>query len=209
MDWMSIIYFTTASLLLTLAPGPDILFVAAQSVTHGRKAGIVTALGLCTGLTVHTLAAAFGVSAVVYQSAAAFQAVKYAGALYLLYLAWQAWKESGHAPGLGPAPKLRLPALYRRGILMNVLNPKVSLFFLALLPQFVTAEAGNVPLQMVMLGLIFMVQAIAVFSVVAMLAGTIGSRMPAGPRVNRWIGKGKAALFAAIGIRLALAGGEK
>jgi len=126
-----LIYFIAASAALTFLPGPDILFVLTQSISQGKIAGIATATGLCTGILVHTSAAAFGISALIYKSALAFEIVKYAGAAYLLYLAWQALRESGELVSSAPIRERNSFALYRRGIFMNVLNPKVALFFLA------------------------------------------------------------------------------
>ncbi|MGG1597569.1 MULTISPECIES: LysE family translocator [Paenibacillus] len=205
MDIHIVLYFTAASILLTLAPGPDILFVAAQSVSNGRKAGIATALGLCTGVLAHTFAAAAGISALLYNSALLFQLVKYAGAAYLLYLAWQALKEGAGELSLERVPRQSAGALYRRGILMNVLNPKVSLFFLALLPQFVTPDGSHPALQMMVLGVIFMVQAIVVFSLVSLGAGFVGSKLRARTGTIRWINRAKALLYAVIGLRLMFA----
>ncbi|ALS24229.1 MULTISPECIES: LysE family translocator [Paenibacillus] len=205
MDIHIVLYFTAASILLTLAPGPDILFVAAQSVSNGRKAGIATALGLCTGVLAHTFAAAAGISALLYNSALLFQLVKYAGAAYLLYLAWQALKEGAGELSLERVPRQSAGALYRRGILMNMLNPKVSLFFLALLPQFVTPDGSHPALQMMVLGVIFMVQAIVVFSLVSLGAGFVGSKLRARTGTIRWINRAKALLYAVIGLRLMFA----
>lgn len=204
MDISTILYFTAVSALLTLAPGPDILFVAAQSVSHGKKAGLATALGLCSGITVHTLAAALGISAILHQSTLAFQAIKYAGICYLLFLAWQALREGKQALTAGTVKRQTLGQLYRRGIFMNVLNPKVSLFFLAFLPQFVSPQAGNAPLQMIFLGIVFMVQAVCIFFLVALLSGSVGKKLWEKPRVARYVGLAKALLFASIGLRLAL-----
>ncbi|AMA73163.1 LysE family translocator [Aneurinibacillus thermoaerophilus] len=205
MEISHVLYFAAVSAMLTLAPGPDILFVITQSVSQGKKAGIATALGLCSGVTVHTLAAAFGISAILYQSTVAFQALKYAGACYLLYLAWQAFKEKD-APLLPveAITEYKLGALYRRGILMNVLNPKVSLFFLAFLPQFVTPGAGNNALQMIVLGFVFMIQAIIIFSVVALLSGSVGQKILHNATISKYVNLAKAIIFSLIGIQLAL-----
>lgn len=165
--------FFIASLLLALSPGPDILFVIAQSIAWRAKAGILVALGLCTGLIVHTLAAALGVSLIIQSTPWAFIAIKVIGALYLLYLAWGAWHAPVSDQGVA-ASELSAAALYRRGIIMNLTNPKVSVFFLAFLPQFASPERGGIPLQMVSLGLIFMLAAIIVFSSVAIIAGRFG-----------------------------------
>ena len=145
MEVSSLIYFIAVSMLLTIAPGPDILYVITQSITQGKRAGIATALGLCTGLIVHTTAAAFGASAILQQSAIAFQILKYAGAIYLFFLAWKAFREKEHSLSGMTTKNKDVASLYRQGIYMNILNPKVGLFFLAFLPQFVNSKAGNVP----------------------------------------------------------------
>lgn len=207
LDWNQISGFLAVAVMLTLLPGPDILFVAAQSMTKSRSGGLAVTLGLCTGLLVHTTLAAAGVSAVVLSSERAFLAIKVLGAAYLLYLAWKTWSgrhadasaaaaepNESHLPASGsvlPEPAdaasgesssaagsvsqgPRFGALYRRGILMNVINPKVSLFFLALLPQFVKDGSAPIPLQMIQLGLLFIAQALVVFSSVSLLSGFAG-----------------------------------
>ncbi|MFY9338335.1 MAG: LysE family translocator [Methanosarcina flavescens] len=189
---------------LTLLPGPDILFVLTQSISQGGKAGIATASGLCTGVFVHTTAAALGISALVYKSALAFEIVKYAGAAYLLYLAWQALRESGELISSAPVRETNAVALYKRGIFMNVLNPKVALFFLAFLPQFVNIDSGNIPVQMIFLGIIFMVQAWLIFSAISVFAGVVGEKIIQKPGIGRYIDWGKAGIFTFIGIKLAL-----
>jgi threonine/homoserine/homoserine lactone efflux protein len=199
-----LIYFIAASAALTLLPGPDILFVLTQSVSQGRKTGIATASGLCTGVLVHTTAAALGISALVYKSTLAFEIVKYAGAAYLLYLAWHALKESEELISSAPVRETDALALYRRGIFMNVLNPKVALFFLAFLPQFVNIDSGNIPVQIIFLGIIFMVQAWLIFSAISVFAGTVGEKIIRRPGIGRYINWGKAGIFTFIGIKLAL-----
>jgi threonine/homoserine/homoserine lactone efflux protein len=199
-----LIYFIAASAALTLLPGPDILFVLTQSISQGKKAGIATASGLCTGVLAHTTAAALGVSALVYKSALAFEIVKYAGATYLLYLALHALKESEELISSAPVREANAFALYKRGIFMNVLNPKVALFFLAFLPQFVNTDSGNVPVQMIFLGVIFMIQAWLIFSVISVFAGTVGEKIVRKPGIGRYINWGKAGIFTFIGIKLAL-----
>ncbi|MDR6224106.1 LysE family translocator [Desmospora profundinema] len=206
MDGMMILSFIGLAVLLTLAPGPDILFVITQSIASSRQAGIAIALGLCSGLLVHTVFAAVGVSAILHQSATAFQAVKMAGAAYLLFLAWQSWrtsrqaslKEASSAAGQG------FIALYRRGVWMNLLNPKVSLFFLAFLPQFITPGGAPVSLQMMVLGLLFLAQALAVFVMVAWLAQRLGAALFRNPGWAKPIERVKAGIYAWLGIRVAL-----
>jgi threonine/homoserine/homoserine lactone efflux protein len=200
---MNLIYFAGVSILLTLAPGPDIFFVIAQSISQGKRAGIAIALGLCTGLIVHTAAAALGISVILHQSNLAFQLVKYAGAVYLLYLAWQAFRE-GHTPfSMEKTNRQHFASLYKRGIFMNILNPKVSLFFLAFLPQFVSSNIGNIPLQMIILGVVFIIQALLIFTLIAICSGSLSRNFFLGSKMGRYVNHFKASIFAIIGIRLA------
>jgi len=201
----TLLCFLGASVALTLAPGPDNTFIVAQGISRGRKAAIITALGMCSGISVHTTAAALGVSALIYSSAAAFTLLKYAGAAYLLFLAWKSLKEQRILLSPGEAGGCDSRLLFRRGFLMNVINPKVALFFLAFLPQFVSANSGGVPLQMFLLGILFMAQAVVVFSIIGWLSGSIGNAVLKKPRIARWFGWLTAAIFAALGLRLALA----
>ncbi len=199
----TIFSFFGVAVLLTLAPGPDILFVIAQSLSQGKQAGIATALGLCTGLLVHISAATLGVSAVIYQSALAFAIVKYAGAAYLLYLAWQAFREKDSSLAFGRQKPMAYASLYKKGIVMNVLNPKVSLFFLALLPQFVDPSVGRVPQQMLLLGAVFLAQALFVFTLVSIGAEKLRHLLLSNERIAKRINRLKGALFALIGIQIA------
>ncbi len=180
-----ILSFLAASVLLTLAPGPDILFVATKSMARGARSGISVAAGLCTGVFLHTSLAAFGASLILRESPLAFDALKIAGTLYLLWLALQAVRHRNDVPGGGAAASTRPDGgsaepffrLYRTGVLMNALNPKVALFFLALLPQFVPAGAEHPQLHMLLLGGIFAAQGFVVFSVVSFCAGFVFSSL--------------------------------
>ncbi|QKG84366.1 LysE family translocator [Kroppenstedtia pulmonis] len=206
MDVMNLFYFAGLSMVLTFMPGPDILFVITQSITGNWKDGMVVAIGLCTGLVVHTMAAALGVSAILHHSSLAFQTLKIAGAVYLFYLAWQALREAGSshdADGSGrTVGSQSLLGLYQKGILMNLLNPKVSLFFLAFLPQFISPGSTSVHLQMVILGLIFILQAVLVFSVVSLIAHRLGRIFMKNATVSRWVNRGKAGIYVALGAKL-------
>ena len=204
MSMHTLLYFLGASMALTLAPGPDNVFVITQGISRGKRVAIVTALGMCSGVTVHTTAAALGVSVIFHTSALAFQAVKYAGATYLLYLAYKTLRERGAltaAPDMTPS----LRAVFRRGFIMNVLNPKVALFFLAFLPQFASREAGPIAPQMFVLGLIFMLQAAVLFSIIAVFAGAIGDYVLKRPAVSRGLAWASAGVMASLGLRLAFA----
>lgn len=202
---MSILCFLGASVALTVAPGPDNMFVIAQGIAHGRRAAILVALGMCSGVSVHTAAAALGISALLYSSATAFAILKYAGAVYLLFLAWKAFRENG-PPAPGRAVKTEKSwALFRRGFFMNVVNPKVALFFLAFLPQFVSKAEGGIGAQMMVLGAVFMAQGVVVFSGIGYLSGSIGQALARKPAIARKMGLLTAAVLASLGLRLAFA----
>lgn len=202
MDLTIYLSFIGVSLLLIIAPGPDNIFVMAQSISYGKKEGIATAFGLCSGVTIHTLAASIGLSAILYQSNIAFSILKYLGAFYLLYLAYQAFRSSNEVGTLSKPKKQTLPALYRRGFLMNVLNPKVSLFFLAFLPQFIDKNGISVPLQMIVLGLTFMILTLVVFSIIAIFAGSLGEKLLQNEKSSRIINLAQGAIFTGIGLKL-------
>jgi threonine/homoserine/homoserine lactone efflux protein len=150
--------FMLASLLLNVTPGPDTLYIVSRSVSQGRRAGFVSALGISTGCLVHTGLTAFGLSAVLSTSAAAFNTVKIAGALYLIYLGIRALGSRPAATKDAPTVPRPALALYRQGVMTNVLNPKVALFFLAFLPQFIVPGSGLGPVPFLALGLLFVVQ---------------------------------------------------
>jgi threonine/homoserine/homoserine lactone efflux protein len=197
--------FFALSVLLGMAPGPDNIFVLTQSALRGRSAGIVVTLGLCTGLIVHTVAVALGVAAIFQASAAAFTALKLAGAGYLLYLAWQAFRASAAGIRIGSAGTLSCAQLYRRGILMNVTNPKVSIFFLAFLPQFADPARGSVALQIAVLGGVFIGATLLVFGTIALLAGAIGRRLTQSARAERVMNRIAGTVFGLLALKLATA----
>lgn len=186
MDIALLFSFLVTSIVLTLMPGPDVVFVLTESLTKGAKTGVALAFGLSIGCLLHTIAAATGLSLLLVNSEMAFRLVKYAGGTYLLYLAFKSY---GEKP-LGietmrvveKQPPLR--KIVQKGFLMNVLNPKVSLFFIAFLPQFTSPKGMNIPAQMFVLGCVFMLQCALIFSSVAQLAGRVS------PYLNRphfWI----------------------
>lgn len=196
--------FFAAAVLLALAPGPDNIFVLTQSTLHGRTAGLVVVAGLCTGLIGHTLAVAFGVAMILQTSALAFTALKLVGAAYLLYLAWRAFRAPAAAIAGSGGSRDDLSRLYRRGIVMNLTNPKVSLFFLAFLPQFTDPRHGPVPLQMVQLGGAFIVSTILVFGAIACLAGTLGGLLGRSPAVQRGLNWAAGTIFVGLALTLAV-----
>lgn len=194
--------FFAVSVLLALSPGPDNVFVLMQSAQRGRAAGLLVVLGLCSGLLLHTAAVALGLAALFAASALAFTALKWIGASYLLVLAWQAWRARVGPPAAQPVPDAG--RLYRRGIIMNVTNPKVSIFFLAFLPQFVAAERGSVAVQVLWLGFIFMLATALVFGAIALTAGALGQALARSARAQQLLNRCAAVVFAALALRLAM-----
>jgi threonine/homoserine/homoserine lactone efflux protein len=199
----TLLTFFAAAILLGLAPGPDNIFVLTQAAVRGRLAGIIIMLGLCTGLIGHTLAVALGVAVIFQTSALAFSTLKYIGAGYLLYLAWQAFKASTVAPQGNGTPADPLKKLYLRGIIMNITNPKVSIFFLAFLPQFTDPQLGPVSLQMLLLGGLFIVATFLVFGIIALLAGSLGQLLFRSEKIQKVMNKGTALIFVGLALRLA------
>ena len=196
--------FITASAALAIAPGPDNIFVLTQSAIYGRKAGILITLGLCTGLLVHISAVALGVAAIFKTSAIAFTALKMVGAAYLLYLAWQAFRAGDTQITAEKKNPLSTKALYARGILMNVTNPKVAIFFLAFLPQFTDQSRGEIPIQIIMLGAVFMMTAFIIFSGIAWAASRIGDWLKRSKRAQAGINRLAGTVFVLLACRLAL-----
>jgi threonine/homoserine/homoserine lactone efflux protein len=195
--------FFAASALLALTPGPDNIFVLTLSALHGRKAGLLVTLGLCTGLIGHTVAVAIGIAALFQASAIAFTVLKIAGACYLLYLAWGAFRASAsHLEAKADVP-LSGPQLYRRGIVMNLTNPKVSIFFLAFLPQFADPARGSLTLQMIVLGGIFMLAALLVFSAIAAAAGSLGQWLNRSARAQIIMNRVAGTIFVVLALKLA------
>lgn len=197
--------FFAASVLLALAPGPDNVFVLLQSAMRGRAAGLRVVLGLCTGLLVHTAAVAGGLAALFAASATAFTVVKWAGALYLGWLAWQAFRAPAGEIGSTAAGPGDGWAMYRRGVIMNLTNPKVAIFFLAFLPQFADPSRGPIWVQIVLLGAIFIVATMLVFGSIAWFAGTIGHWLRRSPRARLVLNRAAGTVFLLLALRLAAA----
>ena len=196
--------FFGVSILLGFSPGPDNVFVLMQSATQGRKAGMLVVLGLCTGLVVHTIAIAFGLAAVFATSAMAFLVLKCVGAAYLAYLAWGAIRAPVSEETSINAATLRPRELYLRGVIMNLTNPKVVFFFLAFLPQFVSAERGSVAFQFVELGSIFIVATIVAFGTISYFAATVGQRLRGSASAQRWMNRVAAFVFTGLALKLVL-----
>ncbi|MEZ5007265.1 MAG: LysE family translocator [Chitinophagales bacterium] len=180
MDPLLLLSFLSASILLTLLPGPDILYVLTESITKGAKTGRTIAFGLVSGVLIHTALAATGISILIYQSDVVFNVVKYAGAAYLFYLAYQATQElpikineADISQNKVSNPDYHFRKLFQKGFLMNVLNPKVSIFFIAFLPQFISPTGFTPMVQMLIMGVVFIVQAYLIFALVASLSGQL------------------------------------
>ena len=202
MNTESLIAFLLASGLISFAPGPDNLFVLTQSALYGKRSGIIVTLGLCTGLVVHTCAVALGIAALFQTSPLAFNILKYAGAAYLLYLAWQAYKAKPSPVSHQKQAALSVKALYLRGIIMNVTNPKVSIFFLAFLPQFVHPGQGNLAFQFIALGATFIVVAFLVFSLIATMAGYLAHKLSQSPKSQLYLNRIAGVVFVGLAAKL-------
>lgn len=201
----SLTTFVIASVLLALVPGPDNIFVLTQSSVNGHKAGLLVTLGLCTGLIVHTTAVALGITAVLKTSYVAFTVLKIAGAMYLLYLAWRAFHASSEEINTGQSREVAGIKYYLRGVIMNVTNPKVSIFFLAFLPQFADPSRGPVIQQIFFLGMVFILVTLLVFGGIALLAGAVGAWLTNTPRAQTMMNRIAGAVFVAMALKLVTA----
>jgi len=197
--------FFLASALLAIAPGPDNVFVLTQSALHGKLSGLVVVFGLCTGLLVHTAAVAFGVAVIFQASTLAFTLLKIIGAGYLVYLAWQIFRATPEQIRMQSDQQKSLATLYRRGIIMNVTNPKVSVFFLAFLPQFADPVRGPISLQMVALGGIFITATILVFGAIALIGGALGEWLNRSERAQRVMNWTAGTIFVGLALKLVTA----
>jgi threonine/homoserine/homoserine lactone efflux protein len=196
--------FLAASALLTIAPGPDIVYVLTRGIAQGPRAGIAAALGFATGCIFHTVLAAVGIAALIRSSELAFDAVRYAGAAYLIWIGIQALRHRASFSIEGARDARALSTIYRQSVIGNVLNPKVTLFFLAFLPQFVNTQAGHVGWQMALLGAVFMGVTIVIFSAVALFAGWIGGAIRRKPAIGERLNVFAGITFIGLGIRVAL-----
>jgi len=196
--------FFAVSLALGFTPGPDNIAVLMQSATHGRRAGLFITLGLCGGLVFHTLAVALGLAAVFAASATAFAVLKVLGATYLAYLAWGAFRAPVSSATMGARPAASPFHMFTRGIVMNLTNPKVVFFFLALLPQFVQAESGSVTLQLCALGLIFILATLVAFGTITYFSAAFSAGLRQSARAQRGLNYFAGSIFLGLAVRLAL-----
>ena len=198
--------FSVAAILLLLTPGPAVFYIVARSMEQGRIAGLASVCGITTATLVHVLAAALGLSALLASSAFAFAIVKYAGAGYLIYMGVRRLVSRTQTPAKVDMPRRSLKRLYRDGFVVNLLNPKTALFFLAFLPQFVDASRGAVAFQIAFLGLTFALMGFTSDGLYALIAGTAGSWVKRNQHYLRWERYVTGGLFIGLGLTAALAG---
>lgn len=196
--------FILACLALNLTPGADMTYVIARSATQGRAAGIAASFGVAAGSVVHSLLAAFGVSALLAHSEGAFNTVKFAGVLYLLYLAWKALRAGAAVSVRCDLPQVSLGRLFLEGAVTNLFNPKVALFILAFLPQFVDPARGSVAVQILILGAIFNVGGTTVNCIVAASTSAAAGMIKGSASFGRWLNRFSALVFVGLAVRMAL-----
>lgn len=194
--------FLTAAILITLSPGPDNMMVLGAGIAKGRARGIAFGLGCALGCLNHTLLAVIGVSALIAASPVAFTALKVVGGLYLIWMGLQALRSRGGAKVAAGVPDESARQLFFKGLVANAINPKVVLFFLSFLPQFVVASRGDATWQIAWLGLIFTAQAAVLFGLLGYFSGTIGQWLNRTPRAGMWLDRIAGAIFVGLGLRL-------
>ena len=200
----NLLLFVTASMALIVVPGPDMVYVITRGVSQGRPAALVSAAGVCSGTLVHTVFAAVGLSAILAQSALAFSVVKYLGAAYLVYLGVRAVLDRDGFPAPERAERANLSVVFRHGVVSNLLNPKVALFFLAFLPQFVDPAAGATGLQMLGFGISFTIMGLLVLCAVALFSGTLGEWLRSRPSFTSALSWLTGGVLVALGLKLAI-----
>ncbi|TNB47524.1 LysE family translocator [Martelella lutilitoris] len=201
---MSIEFLITA-LIVVLAPGTGVVYTLATGLAQGRMASVAAAFGCTLGIIPAILASVFGLAALFHTSALLFQTVKFAGVAYLLYLAWQTLKDRGTLRVSGEGtPRRSLLAIARNGFLINILNPKLSVFFLAFLPQFVSPAAASPILEMLVMSAVFMAMTFAVFVLYGQFSGLMRDRVLSSDRAMAWMRRSVALAFAGFGVKLAL-----
>ena len=196
--------FIGISWALIISPGPDMLYVITRGMAHGRKAGILSAIGVVCGILVHTTAAALGLTLILQTSAFAFLFVKFVGAAYLIYLGIKSWRDQSTFTLQTSTPTGKSSALFWQGVLSNVFNPKIAIFFLAFLPQFVAQGSSQVTLQMVILGLTFASFGLCFLLAVGYFSGTIGRWLTYRPQYAQFFQRLAGGILMGLGLRLAL-----
>jgi threonine/homoserine/homoserine lactone efflux protein len=203
-DLHSLLLFAGAGLLLNITPGPDLLYILGRSVSQGRPAGVVSALGIGAGIVFHVLAAALGLSALLLALPMGYDVVRWVGAAYLVFLGVRALRSRGSSLEVQELAATSPRRIFLQGVLTNVLNPKVALFFLAFLPQFAEPARGPLAPQLLLLGSIFAVNATLVCLVFALFAARLGEWLRTRYGVARLLDRATGSLFVALGLRLAL-----
>ncbi|MCS3926776.1 threonine/homoserine/homoserine lactone efflux protein [Bradyrhizobium elkanii] len=197
--------FLLTSLIVVASPGTGVLYTLAAALTRGSRASIAAAFGCTLGIVPHMIAAMLGLAAVLHTSALAFAALKWGGVAYLLYMSWQALRETGALAVDGEIKERSSRRVIVTGFLINILNPKLSIFFLAFLPQFIAVDEAHVLTRMLELSGAFMAMTFAVFVLYGLCAGSVRERVISRPRVMAWLRRSFAAGFAALGAKLAFA----
>ncbi len=200
----TLMIFSFATMVVVIAPGPGMLFVIARGLAGGRKVGVISAIGTSTGIALHILAAAFGLSLIIYATEIGFKITKWAGGIYLLFLAWKVFTHRQELKTESDKVHVSYKATFWQGVLVNALNPKVALFFMSFIPQFVNPASGSVASQTIALGSIFLVLTIIIFTIYGVSAAMIRKWVIERPRVYRIIEWVTGSLFVFLGIRLAL-----
>jgi threonine/homoserine/homoserine lactone efflux protein len=205
----TLLAFSAAALVLLLIPGPSVLYIVSQSVEHGRRAGIAATLGVHTGTMVHLSAAALGLSAILVSSSLAFGVIKLVGAGYLIYLGLRALLAGDETPAGPVHHEARLPRIFRQGVLVNVTNPKTALFFFAFLPQFVDPNAGPLPVQIALLGLVFTCLGLITDSSWALASGLAAGWIKGNASLGRIQRRISGCIFIGLGLATAFVGSER
>ena len=201
---MITVQFLVTSLVVVLIPGPGVVFTVSTGIIHGRRASVFGALGCTAGILPHLLATVLGLAALLHASAVAFQVLKFAGVAYLLYLAWATWRDKSAFVIDEDRRPTRSASLVAKAILLNILNPKLTIFFLAFLPQFIDPKAPSPVVALLVLCGVFMAMTFVVFVVYGFLAHAFRRTVMDSPRVQSWLRRGFAGAFAGLGVNLAL-----
>lgn len=196
--------FLITSLIVVIAPGAGVLITLAAGLAHGRRASLVAAFGCTLGILPHMLAAITGLAALLHASSVAFQALKYAGAAYLLYMAWMAFRDRGALHVQADAAPRSAAEIIRHAVLVNAFNPKLSIFFLAFLPQFIGKAETHPARLMLEQSAVFMIMTFGVFAVYGLCAATLRNKVLSRPAVLKWMRGGFAAVFLGLGLKLAI-----
>jgi len=211
-DWNYWLVFFTAAIALNVSPGPDLLYILSRTIAQGTKVGLASAAGVCSGAVVHVLTAAFGLSALLATSATTFAVVKYAGAAYLLYLGVQALKSRGNAleiPVHEESVVVTPWQAFRQGALVDILNPKTAIFFMAFLPQFVRPNLGSSSSQLIFLGLLVIFVGLIIESIFVLIAARSTDFFRRNPKTSAWLDHALGAILVSLGFKLALTGGRE